>query len=288
MKKTILEHYRDGDELAKEYLEYVKDSVKTGVFYKDSLDWYLFRYLSPLCDRTKLFVSTILAIIVVYALYDVIDNSFPLVKQQPIFVWEKDASKYFPHLKVLKPKEGDEGYDSNIKSVDEAILKYLLTLYVTERESFNFNEFRSIVDLNYELTRKRNYIEEQSSLDEYNNNYRKIISDSNPLSPINMFGTKVNKNVEIESVLLIKEEFGDFASQAKNFLNYNMPTKADIVFSLVNTDYSIEFKPVTTRQKFMAKIEFSFDGASIENSMNGDDNEPLNFKVTKYRLFKIK
>ena len=288
MKKTLLEHYNDGDETAKEYLQYVKDSVDSGEYFKDSLDWYLFRYLSPICDRTKLLLGTILAIIVVYSLYEVIESSFPLVEEKAIFVWEKDASMYFPHLKKLKPKEGEDGYDINIETVDEAVLKYLITLYVKERESFEFIKFDSIIDLNAELTRKRNYIEEQSSLEEYNNNYRLVISNKSPRSPINFFGKKISKTIEINKIRIIKEKYGDFAHQAKNFLSYTIPEKAEVIFNVVTTDYEDEFKPKTSKERFLAKLDFSFDGAKLEKFKGDDQKQKLNFKVTKYRLFKIK
>lgn len=288
MKKTILEHYNEGDELAKEYLQYVKNSVESDVYFKDAVDWYLFRYLSPICDRTKLLLGTCMAMIVVFSLYEVIDASFPITEEKAIFVWEKDSSLYFPHLTKLKPKEGENNFDANINTVDEAILKYLVKLYVNERESFEFIKFDSIVELNYELTRKRNYIEEQSSLEEYNNNYRLVISNLSPRSPINFFGQKISKTVDIESVKIIKEQDGDFANQAKNFLSYNIPEKAEVIFNLVTTDYELEFDSKTSKERFLAKIEFSFDGAKLEKFKSDNDRQKLNFKVTKYRLFKIK
>jgi len=288
MKKTVLEHYNEGDELAKEYLQYVKASVDSGVYFKDATDWYLFRYLSPICDRTKLLIGTVLAIIVVYSLYEVIDSSFPLVEEKPIFVWEKDVSRYFPYLIKLKPKEGEEDYDANILSVDEAVLKYLVKLYVSERESFEFIKFDTIIQLNSELTRKRNYIEEQSSLEEYNNNYRLVISNRSPRSPINFFGKQISKIVDIDSIKIVKEQYGDFAEQAKNFLSYSVPEKAEVIFNIVTTDYEDEFNPVTVKERFLAKLEFSFDGAKLEKFKSDNDRQKLNFKVSKYRLFKIK
>lgn len=288
MKKTLLEHYNEGDEVAKEYLQYVKDSVESGVYFKDSIDWYLFRYLSPICDRTKLLLGSLLAVIVVFSLYEVIDSSFPLVEEKAIFVWEKDTSVYFPYLKKLKPHEGENGYDANITSVDEAVLKYLVEHYVNERESFEFIKFKSIIDLNFELTRKRNYIEEQSSLDEYNNNYRLVISNKSARSPINFFGQKISKTVEIESIKIVKEEYSDFARKAKNFLSYTIPEKAEVIFNIVTTDFTIESKPKVTKEKYLSKLSFSFDGARLEKFKGDDDKQKLNFKVTKYRLFKIK
>lgn len=288
MKKTLLEHYNEGDEIAKEYVQYVKDSVEKNVYFKDALDWYFFQYLSPICDRTKLILGTVMALIVVYSLYQVIDSSFPLVEEKAIFVWEKDVSQYFPYLIKLKPKEGEEGYDPAIQTVDEAVLKYLVGLYVKERESFEFIKFDSIVELNSELTRKRLYIEEQSSLEEYNNNYRLIVSDSSPRSPINSFGKDISKTVDIHSIKIIKEEYKDFASQAKNFLTYTIPDRAEVIFDVVTANYENEFEPKFEREKFMAKITYSFDGARLEKFKGDDNKQKLNFKVTKYRLFKIK
>ena len=58
--------------------EIIKKSVADGSFFNDAFGWYIFRYVSPLCDRTWLFFATIISAIIVYSLIVMIINSFPI------------------------------------------------------------------------------------------------------------------------------------------------------------------------------------------------------------------
>lgn len=275
MKKTIIEAYKENDEDAKGYLDFVKESIEEGSYFKDATNWYFFRYLSPICDRTMLLFGFIIAVIVTFFLYEMIKSAFPLVEEKPIFILEKDASIYFPHLIALKPKKGEVGYDRNLETVDEAILKYLIKSYIIERESFDFSD-ANIAEVN----RKFNYLQSTSSARQYQL-FQMIMGKENPESPINFFGKPVTKTVEIESIKLIKKEYKGFVDQAKYFLTHDIPTEAEIRFVVITKRAITKEDIKESRERFLSKISFSFDGVLKEKK------DKLNFIVSQYRLFKI-
>lgn len=275
MKKTIIEAYNEQDEEAKEYLDFVKSSVEDGSYFKDATNWYFFRYLSPICDRTMLLFGSAVALVVTFFLYQMIESAFPLVEEKPIFIAEKDASLYFPNLISLKPKEGQIGYDREIETVDEAILKYLIKSYIIERESFDFSS-ANISDVNT----KFNYLQSTSSAQQYKI-FQMSMGKDNPDSPIKFFGKPFSKEVEIESVKLIKKEYKDLAEQAKYFLTYDIPVEAEVRFVVITKNSTIKENVQESRERFLSKINFSFDGVLKEKK------DKLNFIVNRYRLFKI-
>lgn len=264
------------DQSLDEYHQHIKQSVEDGSYFKDALNWYFFRYVTPICDRTILIFGAIVAAVVLFFLVQMIRSAFPLVEEKPIFIKSFDQSRVFPNLVKLKFKEGEEGYDQNIATIDEAVLKYLLQVYVDERESYDFSKAEVKA-----VNRKFNHIKNNSSAAEYKS-FQLIMSRDNPDSPINNFGKNVNRKVTIESVKLIKKEKHGFAQKARDFLLNEIPQNAEVRF-VTNTRYYNADSTVNKAEsaRFIAKINFSFDGVS---PLNGSR---LNFVVKGYRLFKI-
>ncbi len=94
-------------EAADEYNEFIKKSVKEGSYFKDAVDWYFMRYISPFCERTILIFAAVVSVIVLFYLTELIKGTFPLEEEFPVIIKAKDQSLYFPHLisigsKVIK------------------------------------------------------------------------------------------------------------------------------------------------------------------------------------------
>lgn len=259
-----------------EYSQFIKSSVTDGSYFRDALDWYFFRYLSPICDRTLLIFGAIIAAIVLFCLVKMIQSAFPLVQKVPIFIQAEDQALYFPNLVELKPKKTSKNYDPAITSVDQAVLKYLLSIYVKDRESFDFSK-GEIDDVNKKINRVKNV----SSADEYRS-FQLIMSKDNPDSPIQQFDKDVVKTVEIESVNLIKKEPQDFAEKAKEYLSNVIPTSAEVRFIATTTERSDEDGDKVIKERYLAQINFDFTG------VDKDKKGSLNFMVNSYKLFKIK
>ena len=277
MDKRLSELARENNEEAKEYFEFIKDSVRDKSYFKDALDWYLFRYVSPICDRTILLFGTIVSAVVLYLLIQLISGAFPLVVKKPIFIKSYDQTQYFPSLVDLKPKKGKEGYDPEVKTVDEAYAKYLLSYYVKDREGYDFS--KAEVE---EVNKKFNHMRNLSSASEYRN-FQVIMSKDNPTSPIRNFGINVVKTITIDSVKFIRVEGTDLASKARLYLTNNIPTKAEIRFTAITKTTDDDQNVTTEKERYLAKIDFTFGGIKKDSQ-----NEPLDFAVNTYSLYKIK
>lgn len=92
----------------KEYYQFIKESVNDGDFFKDSRDWYLFKYVSPISDRAFLIVTLICLLSLVYVTKTMGDSLFPLKVNQPIFIPKKNNDEGLTSAKIikLKPKNG--------------------------------------------------------------------------------------------------------------------------------------------------------------------------------------
>jgi len=278
MEKRLPDLAKEKNEEAQEYFEFIKNSTRDGSYFKDALDWYLFRYVSPICDRTLLLFGSMVAAVVLYFLIQLVQSAFPLVVQEPIFIRSVDQTQYFPNLIDTKPKKGKEGYDPEVKTVDEAYAKYLLSYYVKDREGYDFSK-AEVEDVN----KKFNHMRSLSSASEYRN-FQAIMSKDNPNSPILNFGLNVTKTVEIDSVKFTRKEGGDFASKARIYLSSNIPTEAEIRFTTITKTVDEDSQNITsTKERYLAKINFTFDGVN-KDAKSG----PLNFAVNSYTLYKVK
>ncbi len=274
-KQDIEEIIIETEEEKEEYLKFIKSSVEDGVYFKDALNWYFFRYVTPICDRTLLIFGAIIASVVLFFLYQMIDSAFPLVEKVPVFVAARDQSASFPNIVTLKPKKGADSYDQEIKTVDEAVIKYLLSVYIKDRESYDFSKAEA-----EDVNRKFNRLKNLSSAEEYRN-FQLVMSPDNPDSPIKNFGHPVNKFAKVESVKFVRKEAAGFANQAKLFLSNQIPSEAEVRFSTVlktASDQGVKEE----KERYLAKVKFDFE------SIKQDQKGSIKFTVNSYKLFKIK
>ncbi len=293
MEQKLEEAIKENNEEVVEYFKFIKAAVKDGSYFKDAQDWYFFRYVSPICDRTLLIFGAIIAAVVLYCLFQMVQGMFPLVQRVPIFIRSVDQAYYFPDLIALKPKEkfvkGQEKFDPLITTVDEAVAKYLISTYVKEREGYDFSR-AEIEDVNVKFNRIKNV----SSASEYRA-FQTIMSKDNPNSPILNFGLDVKKTVEVESVRFIKKESKDFKSKAKDFLKNIIPTEVEVRFiTAVKTRNLEDGTSSEEKESYVAKVNFSFSGINKVEKKEGEkegavkQKENINFIVNSYKLFVVK
>ncbi len=255
---------------AKEDSDFIKDSVESGEFFKDGINWYFFRYVNPFCERTIFFISFTFVALMFYMLFNLISDSYPLVRKVPIVVQAVDQSMYFPYLIKLKTQD-----DKNVKSVDQAVLSYLLKKYVMNRENHNYSD-AEIEPINLKFNKIRN----TSSSSEYIN-FQNFMSKNNPASPIYDFGKDAYRKVDIESVNFIEDNPKTFSDKAKSFLIDTIPTDAEVRYTL----YYRHANGEETNQKFLVKINFTFFG--IHRMESNDTNSSLQFIVNSYKTYTI-
>ena len=154
-----------------EYNDFVKSLVRDGSYFKDARDWYIFRYVQPVCERTMLFFITIISGFVTYVLVMTILNSLPIKQEVAVIIRPKDQSLYFSVITPLRDS-------AELKNIDEAVSKYLLAEYIKKREGYDFRR-TNIEALNNQM----NYIKNNSSIQEYRD-FQAFLSKNNPNSPI--------------------------------------------------------------------------------------------------------
>jgi type IV secretion system protein VirB8 len=254
-------------EQQKEYNEFIKASVADGSYFKDAKDWYIFRYVYPICERTILFFMAIIAAFITYVLVITALESLPIVQETPIIIRPHDQSRYFSVIKDLRDSV-------ELKTVDEAVAKYLLTEYLKKREGYDFRK-TNLEGLNAQL----NYIKNNSSMQEYKN-FQSFLSKDNKDSPINYFGRDFQRIVGIESVIFPQKELVSIVDKARDFVNSGVPTDAEIKYNVTTKVNS----NVVSSERYLVRINFKFSGVNSKK----DTNSQLGFTVIGYKIYKIK
>lgn len=254
------------DQDPQEYNQFIKQSVKDGSYFKDAVEWYVFRYVNPICERTMLFFIAILCLLISYVLINIIFNSLPLVEHVPVVIKAKDTSKYIPVIKSLRNSE-------DIRTVDEAVVKYLLIQYLKNREEFDFTK-ADIEVLNKKFAAIRN----NSSISEYRA-FQAFMDKDNPSSPIKNWGKNITRLIQVSAFSFKRIELNNFVDRAKDFMSIEIPEEVEIRYNVINFDNGTS----DNNQKYVAKIKFKFSGIDAKNP-----KKDLEFTVVEYKNFLVK
>jgi len=252
-------------EQQQEYNEFVKATVADGSYFRDAKDWYIFRYVYPICERTILFFATIFSSIVAYILVITAIESLPLKQEIAIIVRPKDQFKYFSVVKKLNDS-------TELQNIDQAVTKYLITQYVKKREGFDFRK-TNLKGLNDQL----NYIKNNSSASEYQK-FQNLLSRENENSPINYFGKDFQRLVDIESISFLKPNNLTLVDKARDFVKVEVPNEVNIKYRIVTKINSINI----FNERYVAIIKFKFSGVDVQSK------SAPSFVVNEYKLYKIK
>lgn len=258
----------EGDFNQQEYNDSIKKSVEDGSYFKDAFSWYIFRYVGPICERTMLFFIASFAAVISYVLVVIVNNSLPMKQDVPIIMWAQDTSLYYPVIHKLQTSREET------KNVDEAVIKYLITNYVEQREAFDFR--KSDIET---LNNKFAIVKNNSSVEEYRA-FQSELSRDNPDSPIKNWGKNVVRKIKINSVEFDHSNDQDdtFLSKAKNFMTSEVPSQVQVRYTETNINNG-----VASNIEKLIKISFKFSGIDPKNI-----NKPLDFEVVGYKIYKIK
>ncbi len=72
MPKKLQELQQEDSTAAQDHFDQIKEKVEDGSYFQDALDWYFFRYVNAICDRTILIFGGIIAGVVFYFLLEMI------------------------------------------------------------------------------------------------------------------------------------------------------------------------------------------------------------------------
>ena len=264
-------------EVEAEYNKFIQENIQNNKYFEDAKDWYFFRYVSPICDRTYLFIAIAILFSLMFVIYKINLAIFPLRIVQPIYIQAKnDIGPYDVNLVKLKPKKGEANYDRNVENFDDSIIKFLLVKYIKDREEFDFRK-GDVTDLNL----KYSLIKNNSSFLEYKN-FQKIMSKENRSGPIQYFGKNYFKTVVINNIRFYRKEPANIAQKLLYFIISPIPYQADIRFQGILHYIDDYGNNISTIENFMAKINYEYQ------AIYKNDFQPnLNFMVNIYTLYKI-
>lgn len=276
LQKTQEDNLEDFEVKAK-YNEFIKENITSGQFFKDGRDWYIFRYVNPICDRTSLIIGAIILLITIYLIKNIIDSMFPLVISQPIFVSPRDPTIYQTKIVKLKPKKGEADFDQEVQTVDEAIIKYLLLVYIKDRESFDFSKGETDV-----VNKKFNRVKTNSTFREYKN-FQSIMSKENKDSPIHNFGKNIVKKIFFKSISFKRKEGRNMFEKALFYIANSAPLEAEVTF-LAEVKSIDDLGQIEKKyQTYLAKIKYDY------TPVYKNDKQPsVAFNVNQYILYKVK
>ena len=262
-KNTSQKEAQDIKEL--EYNNFIKSSVADGSYFKDAVDWYIFRYVHPICERTIIFIIAIFAGFVAYCLSTVALESLPIKEDVPVIIRARDQSQYFPVIKKLKDSV-------EVTNIDEAIVKYLVIEYVKKRENYDFRK-----DNLLELRSKLDYIKNNSSPQEYAN-FQNFLSKNNKYTPLNYFDLNFQRKVEISSFMFVRQKTDNLIDGFKEFLITQIPQEIIVRYKVKEILNSREISD----QKHLVKIKFNF--STINSRKSAYRTSRIDFLITDYKI----
>tara|TARA_Y100000389_G_scaffold67683_1_gene64093 strand:+ start:10704 stop:11486 length:783 start_codon:yes stop_codon:yes gene_type:complete len=250
-------------EQQKLYNDYVSDMVDNKLYFKDSLKHYLSNYITPRCHRTFLIVILFFTSLILYIVTIEISKLLPIKQSLPILISTKDSTTHFPLIKSLR-----KPYDTEVMSINDMVVRYLIENYITRRESYDFRSG----DIN-DINKKLEFIRNNSSSKEYRK-FKKFFDRSNPTSPVRFFGKDSYSEVDIISVSFTKEKNKNLLKIAQDFLYINIAKEAIINYKI--NQYVGGVKRISNKK---VRISFTFFGI---NEKSGDLKKQLDFTVNNF------
>ena len=264
-----------------EYQKFIKESVANGSYFNDSVDWYLFRYVKPVSDRSMLFCIILIIGFIFYLIKSMLDVAYPaghnrlklpIVISQPLFIDFVDQGKYQPNLLPLKKTN----INKNL-TTDQIIINHFLSFFVKNFEEFDYSSANLAL-----VNEKTDLVRNMSSYQVYTQ-FQKTMEKSTPNSPMLYFGKNYSRTININNIEFLypqkksglKENIDHLLKKIIIQVKPEVPDSAIISFS--DTVKTIdEFKRIKTiNNNYRYWIKFKYSPIS-----KYDKN--FNFTILKY------
>jgi type IV secretory pathway component VirB8 len=264
-----------------EYQKFIKESVANGSYFNDSVDWYLFRYVKPVSDRSMLFCIILIIGFIFYLIKSMLDVAYPaghnrlklpIVISQPLFIDFVDQGKYQPNLLPLKKTN----INKNL-TTDQIIINHFLSFFVKNFEEFDYSSANLAL-----VNEKTDLVRNMSSYQVYTQ-FQKMMEKSTPNSPMLYFGKNYSRTININNIEFLypqkksglKENIDHLLKKIIIQVKPEVPDSAIISFS--DTVKTIdEFKRIKTiNNNYRYWIKFKYSPIS-----KYDKN--FNFTILKY------
>ncbi len=264
-----------------EYQKFIKESVANGSYFNDSVDWYLFRYVKPVSDRSMLFCIILIIGFIFYLIKSMLDVAYPaghnhlklpIVISQPLFIDFVDQGKYQPNLLPLKKTN----INKNL-TTDQIIINHFLSFFVKNFEEFDYSSANLAL-----VNEKTDLVRNMSSYQVYTQ-FQKMMEKSTPNSPMLYFGKNYSRTITINNIEFLypqkksglKENIDYLLKKIIIQVKPEVPDSAIISFSdtIKTIDEFKRIKTINNNYRYWIKFKYS--------PINKYDKN-FNFTILKY------
>lgn len=218
-------------------------SLKSGQYFIDAINWYERKYIFPSTERSILFILALVFLLTSAVTIKYTNKVFPLHEEISFPIISNDIDDFVPIIKkISRPEE----------SIEYSLAKYLLSNYLIIRESYDYynietqlniiknNSFRKVYE---EYAQQLDLSKIDSAIYKYQNNFTRKIE---------IISAKSNKDLDTIEIF--------FNAKVMNYLNQVI-------------------------EESEWKAEMSFIMSDIDKEK---ENNKLNFLVSEYKVEKVK
>lgn len=236
-----------------------KEMVEDGLYFRDSMCWYMEKFVHPLTISFSYVVFCLLYLVTLVLSLFLILEMFPLKEKRVMIIpTKREAGTVikFNHLK-------------RYKSPTENILMSLVEHYVKQRENYILEEFKTTMNV---LKQKQQFIMKTSSKQVYNK-FTNWVKKYNSITG-DFLIANVETRIVINSSHFEHENSSILGSIRDAFLPVILPKKAIINFTSVNSK--------GRERHFRAYISYAF-----RMNKQGNSSDDLRFRVLSYKVTKV-
>ena len=235
-----------------EKVEY--DEITSGSYFKEGLDWYETRYISPISQMSFFCLCAAVAVITLFVNFGGIISLLPLSRNEVIYyTYTGDNSE----VKVDKIRS--IGEDANL-----ATQRFYLKEYAKYRENYNSSRILANYIAVRSLSDGKTYMEFYNQVDY-----------SNPNSPAVRYGNEVKRTIKVTNIEM--PQLDKLEKQPDSFT-----AKANIQFTAQEI---FEGKVIKTTE-YVSEIRYNYQNMEV-NQDTGAVSVLPNFKVIGYKVTKL-
>lgn len=224
--------------------------VDSGDYFRDSVDWYCSKYVTPISQRIYMMIIVVFSIISAFTMFQLFFEDL-VVKRYPIVLDSEDSVKYFPVIKAISEFK---------EPINISVARYLAGHYVRMREEYKY------VDAIGEKGKAADQMIQGMSSRRVYREYADYMSPkTNADSPFVVYKNYVQKLISITNVELLG--------------GYFLPDKAIVKYQVTEKHNDNDVK-----SNWIAEISFSMLDLEKKDS---EGKSTLSFTITSYQTYKL-
>lgn len=239
----------------------IRQSVANDSYFTHAKQWFDEVYHRPIAERSYFILIMMLSAVTIFFSTITYFSMQPLSRTVPYTIYSEDIAEELPVISALRSFPGED--------INLAIARFLLSNYVTERESYRYD----VVRLEWQFNRVRS-----TSGDREFQRYQRFINPENPGSPFTKYGRNAVRSVNIYDIQMDLE---------------SNPQKATLYFTT-----TVVRGKERQQNNWVANITFRFPKLTVDQNTNEvlqlnpeknsfDVAEQIDFRVGQYNVQEI-